>query len=178
MNYLTENSLKDILVSANPTKIEREKGIVFEGKRYRVDYEIVKNDKTFFVEFNGYHHYNSTKVQIRDIQIKKYCILNNITLIEIPYFIQYDKELFERLFSFSFSDIKWEYPHGFHDNKALRPCDFNIGGWKRFIEFYDFLLKENFSDIAKSIYYSIKPEEIREDLKTIQSSILFQRRRV
>lgn len=86
---------------------------VKSNKRHRfiIDFRL-KSDNIIFVEFNGSQHYKPTKFcnisddlanknfrkQVeRDTDLRKYCLNNNITLIEIPYWIV----------------------HGFYDEKKL-----------------------------------------------------------
>lgn len=78
------------------------KNINFESRKFiRVDFEIT--DRNIWIEYNGQQHYNFSSnymfsthhklsseeefnLQVkRDKELRNYCKLNNITLIEIPY---------------------------------------------------------------------------------------------
>ena len=63
-----------------------------------IDFELVYNEKTYWIEFNGQQHYINSryfnhsnesdffeKQLIRDSNIREYCNKSNIVLIEIPY---------------------------------------------------------------------------------------------
>lgn len=67
---------------------------------YLIDFCIQKQNKTFFIEYNGPHHYrpvgynsenketqnkNFKRQIIRDANVRKFCKENNIILLEIPY---------------------------------------------------------------------------------------------
>lgn len=138
-NYLTENLLYLFLKQRYAKTIIRQYKIKFNDRTYRVDF-FLSNEYTI-IEFDGYRHFNCYRNQIRDEIIKNYCKENNIKLIRIPYFIQLDTEAI----NYFFKDIKLNdynsfnnYLHGFIDDKALRPYDFNYAG---LIIFNDILSK-------------------------------------
>lgn len=144
-----------------------------------IDYVVEFKEKTYFVEFDGYRHFNDSKVQHRDKQLKEYCRNNNITYVSIPYFLQPELILFCSLFKIDYTelnpefvdfennscfsnyveentkDIDWTYPNGFIDKKCLRPADFNIQGWNLFIKIYHFLMDIERFCIAKEVYNSL-----------------------
>lgn len=67
-------------------------------QRIRVDFKVIYNNKTYFIEYNGKQHYTPIeyfggeeqleKQKIRDEDLRKYCLKNNIILLEIPYTIK------------------------------------------------------------------------------------------
>jgi hypothetical protein len=92
------------------------------------------------IEFDGYHHYNNTKTQIRDKEKNSVYQDMGYTVIRIPYFIQLTEEVYDQLFVNNGYDLGIDstmlitYPHGFHDPKALLPSDFNILGFDLFMK--------------------------------------------
>lgn len=148
-NYLTENLLYLFLKQRYAKTIIRQYKIKVNNKIYKVDFFL--SDVNTVIEFDGYRHFNCYKNQIRDEIINNYCDENKIRLIRIPYFIQLDEEMIK----YFFNDIKLinytifnRYPHGFIDNNALRPYDFNLFGYKIY------------NDILNSIPINIKEQII------------------
>lgn len=64
-------------------------------KQLEIDFQFVYNNKEYFIEYNGKQHYVPVEYfggkikfehqQERDINLRKYCSNNNISLLEIPY---------------------------------------------------------------------------------------------
>lgn len=55
-------------------------------------------------------------------------------VIHIPYFVQLSKPVIKLLFDIDF-DWEQQYPHGFIDEKAMLPVDYNYFGIFRFKEY-------------------------------------------
>ena len=61
-------------------------------KKYSYDFAVYLEDKMILIEFQGRQHYEEVQVfdslekqRMRDKKKKEYCLINNIPLIEIPY---------------------------------------------------------------------------------------------
>lgn len=159
--YLTEDKLYKFL--SNFFGITRQYKI---GKK-SVDFYFEHNEVKYIVEFNGYHHYSSIKHQTRDELIQTYCNENNIHLVMIPYFIQLEDRVFDILFGCELADyisskigFDWvasvdHYKHGFIDNKAMLPWDFNIYGYKRFTDEYKLFTKHDRMAVMREIFDSL-----------------------
>lgn len=151
--YLIEEKLGIILKQIFP-EVEPQKRF----GRYKVDYFIPSIKSA--VEFNGYKHYSSPKQIIRDYILKEKLKQENIELLEIPYWLQFDESICEWLFKdkidtslFTF-DVK--YKHGFIDDKAMLPAEFCQLGWDRFTkEYASFIQIDRFSIMAE-IYSSLQ----------------------
>ncbi|ALY07085.1 hypothetical protein VmeM32_00096 [Vibrio phage vB_VmeM-32] len=137
MGYLTESKLGEILNEIFPNEqIIHNKSVPnSNNSRSRPDFRI--ESKKLIFEFDGYSHYNQTRV-IKSDRIKDddYSSLG-YTVIRIPYFVQFDFNLLE-IYNLTeivenCENLKSSYPHGFIDKKALLPCDFCEMGVKRFI---------------------------------------------
>jgi len=136
MSYLTESKLNEILDTSEYTFIHNKQ--LCKGIQYRPDFKC--DDLMLIIEFDGYHHYDNTKTQIRDKE--KHSLYKDMgyTLIRIPYFIQLTEKVYEQLFINEGYDLGIDrstlvtYPHGFHDPKALMPSDFNIVGLDLFMK--------------------------------------------
>lgn len=136
MSYLTEQKLKEILDTSKYTFSHNKQ--LCKGIQYRPDFKC--DELMLIIEFDGYHHYNNTKTQLRDKE--KLTLYDNMgyTLVRIPYFIQLTEEVYEQLFVNKGYDLDIDrsilvtYPHGFHDSKALMPSDFNIVGLDLFMK--------------------------------------------
>lgn len=86
----------------------------FNGRRYYPDFYLKIKDKQVIIEYNGAQHYKPVrfvgmnekdpfltfkKQKIRDKQLRDYCKINDILLLEIPYYWKHDKVI-EELKSF------------------------------------------------------------------------------
>lgn len=129
----------------------------FMDTRYRPDYLI--KSKKLIVEFNGYHHYANPSTILRDE--KKYTIYKEAgyALIQIPYFIQLDIDMFVFFFG---EDARKEYkelmpyPHGFVDTDVFLPSQFCALGLDRFVNDFKWIPTKVKHDIVKSIVSKIK----------------------
>lgn len=152
--YLTETKLGEIINSIFPNdEVIRDKSVPSAGnRRTRPDYRI--ESKKLIFEFDGYSHYNQSKVIISDKNKDEDYSSLGYTIIRIPYFIQFDENLLK---IYHLTDVigdcealKLEYPHGFIDKKALLPSDFCEMSIERFVrDLNKFHLQRN--DIIKSL---------------------------
>lgn len=85
MNYLTEESLGTILKEWAET-VEGQYRV--PNSRFIVDYKVTKNNKVYYVEFDGFMHFTCPDQIDRDK--RKDALLGNKT-IRIPYFVQLDE---------------------------------------------------------------------------------------
>lgn len=98
MNLIKKYIKYDCLISHKLIKIN--------NKKYFPDFYLEINNKKIIIEYNGEQHYKPVqfngisknksiylfkKQKIRDKIIKKYCNINNIILLEIPYFWKENK---------------------------------------------------------------------------------------
>lgn len=133
-NYLTEELLGKFLEERFKEKFIHDKAVPNSNTRLRPDYR--SDDLMLIIEFDGYKHYNSSKVILNDSIKNKVYINLGYTIIRIPYFIQLDKRIIELLFGDLVKDKSDfnNYPHGFIDKNALLPADFCILGMYRFMD--------------------------------------------
>lgn len=128
--YLTEKNLGESLHKIFNSPFSN--NVPF-GK-YRIDW--YNSQLSLAVEFDGYWHYNNSMTQYRDAMKDKLLSSVGVTCIRIPYFIQLSTDTINSIFLLKgkYSD-QWtqEYPHGFINNKALLPADFNELGIQKFI---------------------------------------------
>jgi hypothetical protein len=104
---------------------------VFPDSRFRPDF---RSERTkLIIEFDGYSHYTNSKTIIRDREKDLLFRKSGYRVIRIPYFIQLDEKVMRDLFSEYVCSFRFtEYPHGFHDKKAVLPADFCSLGVQRF----------------------------------------------
>jgi hypothetical protein len=106
------------------------------------------------IEFDGYRHYNDIKTIINDHN-KSYVYGNmGYKIIRIPYFIQLSTIMIKQLFGVDYEYIQ-SYQHGFIDEAALLPANFNEEGVKRFIKDLD-TYKFAHSEIIMSLKNKIR----------------------
>jgi len=127
--YLTQERLEEFLNQLYPDGEWLFNKAVSKTIKSRPDYrsDIYK----IIVEFNGFRHYNSSEVIIKDISKYENYKLSGYSVIEIPYFVQLSTTVIKLLFDKDI-DYKQTYQHGFIDDKALLPCDFCQLGTQRF----------------------------------------------
>lgn len=146
-NYLTESNLKDFLNKYIGTDWIHNKQIK-PGLKFRPDFRS-EYYKTI-IEFNGYQHYNNTKIILNDYKKYKICNQLGYKVTQIPYFVQLSNDVISNLFNITL-DFKQIYQHGFIDEKAMLPADFCYLGIKRFEEDL-----KSFSFIKERILKSLK----------------------
>ena len=119
--YLTEQSLQDILTLIYNKEFIRDKKVPNSNILNRPDY---RNDELMIiVEFDGYGHYTNPQIIINDIK-KDNCYKDmGYTIIRIPYYVQISTETIKHLFN---KDIEYiqTYKHGFIDKKVIYPAQF------------------------------------------------------
>jgi len=140
--YLTEKLLGSILQGHFKEVIPQHK---IGG--YRADFYIV--DTNTYVEFDGHMHFTQSITQNRDKNKNRLIREENASLIRIPYFVQLTPQMFKHYFEIDLlPEFVYEYPHGFIDDKAILPLDFNR---------YGLTLYENI--------LSKLPENVKEEIK-------------
>lgn len=155
--YLTEEKIKHFVIDViEPEEISCQHKVKLQDRNVKVDIFFVKNDIPFFVEFNGHYHYTSTNNIIRDIQLTKYCLDNDIILIEFPYFIQLTNETYKIAFEKIHNEnvnIICNFSHGFNDKACTLPYDFTSEGYKRYLSD---IARFKVYDTVESSYTNIK----------------------
>jgi hypothetical protein len=133
--YLTESTLGEYLTLLFPQHVfVHNKQVPNSNSKYRPDYRC--DSLMLIVEFNGYVHYTSARQQHNDSVKRNIYESMGYTVIEIPYFVQFSKDIVQLLFSkYAYNELEQysTYSHGFIDSKATLPCDFNTAGYARFI---------------------------------------------
>lgn len=124
-NYLTEDRLYEALKIIFKIDFIRDRQVPDSGINKRPDF---RNDELkLIVEFDGERHYTNNKIQKSDmLKAKRYSDMG-YKVIRLPYFVQLSSSIIKLLFDI---DIDWEqqYPHGFIDEKAMLPVDYNYFG--------------------------------------------------
>lgn len=151
-NYLTEQKLYPLLVNAyGEDRVKRQYRL---SNNKRVDYvlegvNIIYPDKdsmsykskvgNIAIEFDGYRHYQQNSTIERDIENQIILLQDGFHIIHIPYWLQVQIAL-PYFFCqpqankiFGFDRTKEVYPIGFIDEKCLKPIDFSLPGWRRFV---------------------------------------------
>lgn len=127
MNYLTEQSLKPILETRFDNVVTQHR---LENRKI-VDFYMP--DDKLVVEFDGSRHYQEFKTIERDLQNNLLLTRHGIRVVHVPYWLQA-----EFVMPFYFGNREYRhseepYPNGFVDKKCVRPMDFSIQGWDRFV---------------------------------------------
>lgn len=149
MKLFLEDHFKDIQIIHNKT-------LKINDLSFRPDFYLPEIN--LIVEFNGYYHYQDTSTIIKDYQKRQVLSTNNIHMIEIPYFIQFNtKEIIQKYFGNYLENPRPfnVYPNGFHNSKALLPSNFCHDGVLRFMSDLDFLgndIRCEIMDSLESIY--------------------------
>jgi len=129
--YLTESELR---VKWVPLLFEGEdvicdKSVPDSKSRCRPDFRI--DALMLIIEFDGYQHYTTPSVIVRDMLKDDLYRKMGYHVIHIPYFIQMSTEIIKILFNKEIS-VEQQYPHGFHDKSAIIPAAFCTLGLNRF----------------------------------------------
>lgn len=152
--YLKENLLELFLQDRIAEDFIRNKTIPNTGTRFRPDFR--SESLKLIIEFDGYLHYNNARTQYNDnIKYKLYEDLN-YKLIRIPYFIQLDSKVIEKLFSDYTTNYKTfnSYKHGFISENCLLPIDYNQKGLIKFSEDLEYF-NGVINDIKRSLVNKI-----------------------
>lgn len=138
--YLTETLLYDyIKYIFKDYEIIHNKIVPNSNIKNRPDFRI--ESIKLIIEFDGYRHYNDSKVIVKDLETTQ--IWNDLgyNIIRIPYYLQMNIEVLSLLYSYINKEVDTDnisnYKNGFIDKKALRPKDFPLLGLKRFMLDYN-----------------------------------------
>lgn len=129
--YLTESSLIKFLRTLDQDGICNKN---FKPYKFRPDF--VSEKLKLVVEFDGYLHYTKSKTCLDDIEKDSVFRNEDYSIIRIPYFVQLDHRVMNKLFGKYISETfdYVHFPHGFVDEKAVLPADFCSLGIERFNE--------------------------------------------
>lgn len=141
-------------------EIIRNKQVPNSNIKTRPDFYIPSEQ--LIIEFDGYQHYNTSSVILRDrLKDVRYGEMG-IKIIRIPYFVQLTRSVQQILFN-DVSSTHVVYPHGFINNKALLPADFCELGIKRFVQDlndYEFIAEEIILSLVNKINTASCIEEV------------------
>lgn len=165
--YLTQQKLEQVLKNETSFVFEQAEAPVPDTK-LRFDFLLtdISTKQKVAIEFNGYQHYTNPRVILNDERKAEIAKEQKIRLVEIPYWIQLNNEMFKYYFKRQPSTkIIQEYPHGFIDKKATLPAAFCSLGARRFVEEYLKLPKKIqnavYDSILDKIYCNLmSPEEV------------------
>ncbi|AJR03562.1 hypothetical protein [Siansivirga zeaxanthinifaciens] len=160
MAYLTERLLGDVLGIVFPEhEFIHDRIVPNSGTRKRPDYR--NDDLMLIVEFDGDKHYREVS-KIKSEEEKTICYSNmGYRVVRIPYFVQITPETTRLLFDLE-HDYTNDYPHGFIDEGAILPCDFNELGISKFLNDLN-----RFEIIRHQIIHSIR-EKIQANNNEIE----------
>ncbi|MEZ4968760.1 MAG: hypothetical protein R2814_03685 [Flavobacteriaceae bacterium] len=164
MAFLTERLLGDFLRIIFPEhEFVHDRIVPNSRTRKRPDYR--NDDLMIIVEFDGDKHYREVS-KIKSEEEKTICYSNmGYRVVRIPYFVQITLETSRLLFDLE-HDYTNDYPHGFIDERAILPCDFNDLKWllnDYDIMIYDFLNQELTSkELIRAVMRLIKEFEDSE----------------
>lgn len=129
------------------------------SKKFDIAFEF--NSKLFLVEFDWIQHFTDLNSIVRDKKIRdKYRNLENIELIEIPYFIQLNKQTSEMYFWKKFHNFElWKkdlskYQHWFISDFAINtwtPAHFPVLWLRKFVKILDNIPENIKNDIKGSM---------------------------
>lgn len=102
----------------------------FPGTKYRPD--IFIKSKNIIFEYDGPTHYTSNKVIVNDKIRDAFFETQNIKVIRIPFFIEFNTDTISELFGQEYLDICSNYPNGFINENVVLPSDFCERGLERF----------------------------------------------
>jgi hypothetical protein len=103
----------------------------FKVEKFKADFLI--ESRNLLVEFDGFRHYSSTKVVLRDKAFFCAATEQLYDVVRIPYFIQ-TNVVMPLYFGLDLASQQTAtYPHGFVHENCLHPKDFCVAGLKRFI---------------------------------------------
>lgn len=147
--WLTEEKLGKIL-----KELYKNDEIIYNKKMglpFRPDYQIPSLKICF--EFNGYHHFNNSQTIYKDYMKNEWCISNNWKRIEIPYFLQLNKDILSFYNLNNSNDFSENFPCGFIHPKALLPGNFCYHGNERFNKIFHKLPENIKFEIFNSIFH-------------------------
>lgn len=161
LTKLSEVSLGDCITALFNVPPTAQHRIKYAGRVFVVDYFLQLQNRTFMFEFDGPTHYTKPKTQQRDCLLKRYCAESDITLVQIPYFVQFNDNTVDVLFGTDTvceynlkQKVITEYKTGFWDAKCVLPGEFNPHGISRFVSEMNQLkecVESEFQDMLASI---------------------------
>ncbi len=146
--WLTEYKLEIYLHNIFDRPFIYNRKVVNSSIPHRPDYQ--NEELKLIVEFNGHHHYSTSKSIINDTIKKETYELLGYRYIEIPYFIQLTPEIIKDLFDVD-SNIECKHPQGFIDDRAMLPADYCELGLKRFLNDLERFNKKTVGEVIKSL---------------------------
>lgn len=101
--------------------------------KFKADFLI--KSLNLLVEFDGFRHYSSTKVVMRDIDFYVSATDQGFDVVRVPYFLQADvvMPLYFNTHILPIHKHADVYPQGFVHANCLHPKDFCVAGLKRFV---------------------------------------------
>lgn len=123
--HLTEAKLGQMLeLLVGKENLQRQ----YKIENYKVDFLVWGK---LVIEFDGFRHYNVSKVIERDYKVTGLCKNNGFDFMSVPYFIQWPYVC--KVLGYNEEDFGYRYPNGFISEAALTPKDFNIQGLIKFV---------------------------------------------
>ena len=161
--WLQEDTLLPIIKEIYKTdNISVTKYLKIPGLRTYPDF-LLENEK-IIIEFQGYHHFTKKEVVYRDNYKRNFHLFSGYKLIEIPYFIQLDEDVTEKLFGIR-KDFSNGFPHGFLHPKLSLPGDFCKIGYERYKNLLEFYGEKIQKDILSSL--QMRANILKLDLYTV-----------
>jgi len=149
--WTTEKNIFNILNSHPDIKYIKTRK-KFSTYRYIPDYQFVAFGNFFIVEFQGFRHYTDPVTIHNDMLKFSVYRSKGFHIIEVPYFLQLNSDMFYRLFKFEHPSIPdTGFPHGFIHPKAGFPGMFCNKGHERYMEIMGSLPSEIFADVILSV---------------------------
>ena len=152
--YLTEGNLELFIKSNITTDYTRDKKL--QGANTSKRYDFILHNEKVIIEFDGSHHYTSSRVILGDIEKDDVAANLGYSVVRIPYFVQLDKVMTQFFFgSIMNPNTKWfdfnSYKHGFIDPRALIPADYCELGQHKFMKNLQDYPKSCTDDIINSL---------------------------
>ena len=150
VNYLTESTLGDYLkILFNKEFIHNK--VLFD--KFKPDYR--NDDLRLIIEFDGYNHYTTAKVALRDAFKDTKERELGYQIVRWPYFVQISRESIKYFLNIDV-EIEQIYQHGFIDEHCVLPADFCELGIKKFIDDFMKFPEVIKLDIISSLKYKIQ----------------------
>lgn len=153
--YLTEKLLKDyyLPIIFPQENFIHNKYLSNEILLCRPDFRC--ENLKLIIEFDGYLHFTKAEIVIKDLLKDNTWNKLGYSVIRIPYFLQISPQTIKYLFNIDIN-IDQIYPHGFHDDKAILPCDFCEQGTYKFINTLKLYPKNIQKEIEQSLIVKIR----------------------
>ena len=169
--YLTQETLFEIFKDMFPNHevLFNKQLFVKDSKGIRPDIQIP--ELNLVIEFDGYQHYTKASIAINDLKKTDIYSKYNLVQITIPYFVQLDQIAFDFFIKSKLETIgiqveykpeynKYNYPHGFIDEKAVLPADFCSLGILRFCTELEIFPCEIVDQIKQSLLDKVPDDKI------------------